>query len=49
MDAPKARRYQQYGHWAQIVSMTAAVTGRAWTFPVRVFQWSPPGPRVYLY
>ena len=49
MDLPKARWYQRYVKWAQIVSVTAAGTTRARRFRVGGFQGSPPGPRVYLY
>ena len=49
VDPPKARWYQRYVQWAQIVSVTAASTTRARRFRVGVFQGSPLGPRVYLY
>ena len=48
-DPPKARLYQRYVQWTQIVSVTAAGTTRARRFRVGVFQGSPLGPRVYLY
>ena len=49
VDSPKARWYQRYVQWAQIVLVTTAGTNRALQFRVGVFQGSPLGPRVYLY
>ena len=46
---PKAHWYPRYVQWAQLVSVTAAGTTRAWQFRVGVFQGSPLGPRVWLY